>query len=345
LNWEHLGVQAKEYLAKGPEIHPDRPGAYTRASLRARQEFTSFQIDHRCSSALRRLIMVRTGVDEDGLVYFLIHTVKADPRLNETMGCIQHRCYYRGRVMIETLRMIKRLHDSEGTDIFVVAAPEQDLQNMILSMPERAGGEELEMWQLLRLILVDCCVIFNKVIVKNKKLNKHFRNMEEQMARAVGLQIPVYTPITLSKERAVVAKQWNHVSLQHPYMLYDIDVNDLPLPGTPVGQVILNRLESGHILCGEYYRKTKWDRSQPCDCGDNFQRIEHVLWECQKHDQHRMTSKTNKWSKNRELIMNYEDSHKAVVKYIPETNPQPSCASGGNPYSCWLGTKDFFPGH
>jgi hypothetical protein len=24
------------------------------------------------------------------------------------------------------------------------------------------------------------------------------------------------------------------------------------------------------------------------------------------------------------------------------TNLQPGCASGGNPYSCWLGTEDFF---
>jgi hypothetical protein len=26
------------------------------------------------------------------------------------------------------------------------------------------------------------------------------------------------------------------------------------------------------------------------------------------------------------------------------TNPQPGCASGGNPYSCWLGAEDFFLG-
>jgi hypothetical protein len=259
--------------------------------------------------------MVRTGVDEDGDVYFLIQAVNAPAPLNEVLGCIPSGCYYRGRLLMETLKVIKDLHLAEGTDVFVVTAPEQDLQGTITSMPIRAGGEELQMWQLLGDILKRCCIVFNKVVIK-KKLNKHFRNMEERLARVVGMQIPIYSPILLAQERVIVAKQRHPIVLKHPYLSFDLGADQLPIPGPPSEQVLLNRLALGHILCGEYYQKVNWDRSKGCDCGANLQTIEHVLWECQKRDQKRISAEMDKWSKNQELIMNYEEGRAALIEFI-----------------------------
>jgi hypothetical protein len=114
--------------------------------------------------------------------------------------------------------------------------------------------------------------------------------------------------------RASLAKC--HVHDKHPYLKFDLGAKQLPIPGPPSEQVILNRLASGHILCGEYYQKVNWDHSKGCVCGANIQTIEHVLWECQKCDQKRISAEMDKWSKNRELIMNYKEGRAALIEFI-----------------------------
>jgi hypothetical protein len=270
LKAEHLYIQAAAYAAEGPEELPEGTNEMPRASMRKEWERLAFNHHHCTSNVMKQLIMVRTGVDEDGDVYFLIQAVNAPAPLNEVLGCIPSGCYYRGRLLMETLKVIKDLHLAEGTDVFMVTAPEQDLQGTITSMPIRAGGEELQMWWLLGDILKRCCIVFNKVVIKNKKLNKHFRNMEERLARVVGMQIPIYSPILLAQERVIVAKQHHLIVLKHPYLSFDLGADQLPIPGLPSKQVVLNRLALGHILCGEYYQKVNWDCSKGCDCGANL---------------------------------------------------------------------------
>jgi hypothetical protein len=64
--------------------------------------------------------------------------VNAPVPLDEILGCIPLGCYYRGRLLMEMLKVIRDLHRAEGTDVFMVTAPEQDLQGTITSMPKRA---------------------------------------------------------------------------------------------------------------------------------------------------------------------------------------------------------------
>jgi hypothetical protein len=316
LKKEHLEIQAEIYAKEGPELPSQNPGASKWTQHRKEQAQVAFNRDYKGSNPIKRLIMVRTGVDGDGDIYFLIQAVNAPDDLRETLGCIQSRCYYRGRLLMEVLIMIENLHNTEGTEIFMVSAPEQDLQQTIMSMPYKAGGEELEMWRLLGRLLETCCIILNMVSIKNKKLNKHFRKMEERMACIMGMQIPIYSPITLAKERVITAKQQHPIQLKHPYLPYDMEAKELLFPGLPSEQVILNRLASGHILCGEYYQKTNWDCERGCNCGANLQTIEHVLWECQKCEPHGITAKMDKWSRNRELILNHKKGRKAVLQFI-----------------------------
>jgi hypothetical protein len=147
-------------------------------------------------------------------------------------------------------------------------------------------------------------------------MNRHFRNMEALLVRVVGMQIPIYALIVLAKERVITVRQCHHTELKHPHLPYDLDVKEIPFLGTPVEQVVLNRLTSAHIFCREYYQRMKWDHNQGCECSADLQTIEHVLWDCQQHDQHRITAKMEQWSKNRELMLNYEDGRKALLQFI-----------------------------